>query len=280
MAPSIVVLANPTAASERAARYAALLSAPINAHLTLLNLLALNNYPVMLTPELADMETREAQLEHNERMGALWAMAESLPAPAEVEEAPGPMFDAVTTAVRRHMPVLLGMGLSAQRDLFDHILHNQALPVLRATRLPLLLVPEAAPDPALPHRVLVALDSELFTPSPAARRLAPLLAAWPAAFTVTNVAESKESRGFSGQLSLAEMQASQLLPANAPIALFETSDKPPTEGILQACAETHADLLVLIARPRSFLGNLFHRSVTADVLRHTRVPVLLVPAEQ
>ena len=49
--------------------------------------------------------------------------------------------------------------------------------------------------------------------------------------------------------------------------------------MLRAVAEAEADLLILIARPRSFLGRLFHRSVTARVLRACPVPVLLLPAD-
>ena len=37
-------------------------------------------------------------------------------------------------------------------------------------------------------------------------------------------------------------------------------------------------LTALIARPRSFLSRLFHRSVTAQVLLHSAIPVLVLPA--
>ena len=52
----------------------------------------------------------------------------------------------------------------------------------------------------------------------------------------------------------------------------------PAAGVLQAIIDTQADMLVHIARPRSFLGRLFHESVTAEVLRHSMVPMLLLPA--
>lgn len=84
--------------------------------------------------------------------------------------------------------------------------------------------------------------------------------------------------GTSGRQALADVRASQLLPPAPPLKLYEVADASPATGILQALDDTQADLLVLIARPRSFLGALFHRSVTAAVLRHTWVPVLLLPA--
>lgn len=52
----------------------------------------------------------------------------------------------------------------------------------------------------------------------------------------------------------------------------------PAKGILQVAATGHFDLVVLIARPRSFLGALFHHSVTAQVLLHSPLPVLVLPA--
>ncbi|MBD2721074.1 universal stress protein [Hymenobacter armeniacus] len=280
MTPSILVLANVSATTERAARYAAKLGAPLHAHVTLLNLATLNVYPVLLAPELAMMEAREAAQERNERLDGLWAIARKLPSPAVVEEAAGPMADAVATAVRQHQPLLLAMGLSAEHGFLDHLLHNQILPVLRATHLPLLLVPEAAPAPVLPKRVLVALDADPFTPNSAARHLAPLLAACTATYTVAHLAEEDESLEFAEQLVRARVRASMLLPENTPVAFYQRVHYPPAEGILQACADTRADLVVLIARPRSFLGRLFHRSVTAQVISHSPKPVLLLPVEE
>ncbi|MGY3089034.1 nucleotide-binding universal stress UspA family protein [Hymenobacter sp. UYAg731] len=280
MAPSILVLANVSATAERAARYAARLGAPLHANIVLLNLLPFNTYPVLLTPELVEMETREASRERKERLDGLWSIARQLPGLAVVEEAAGAMFDAVTGAVRQHQSLLLVMGLSAEHSLLDHLLHNQILPVLRATHLPLLLVPEAAPPPKLPHRVLLALDGAPFTPNAAARHLAPLLAACPATYTIAHLADEDEALEFSNQLVRAELRASMLLPVSAPVELYQIVDQSPADGILQASIDTRADLVVLMARPRSFLGRLFHRSVTAQVIGRSQKPVLLLPAEE
>jgi nucleotide-binding universal stress UspA family protein len=37
--------------------------------------------------------------------------------------------------------------------------------------------------------------------------------------------------------------------------------------------------VVLIARRRSFMGSLFHHSVTAQVLLLSKIPVLVLPAQ-
>ncbi len=68
----------------------------------------------------------------------------------------------------------------------------------------------------------------------------------------------------------------------ADLHLVETShlvNPVAADGILEAAATGKFDLIVLIARPRSFLGELFHHSVTAEVLLHCRLPVLVLPAQ-
>jgi nucleotide-binding universal stress UspA family protein len=106
-----------------------------------------------------------------------------------------------------------------------------------------------------------------------------LFEAWRAAYTVAHVTSPLEPRSFPGHLLLRAARTHWLLPATAPLTLYTQPAASPAAGILQAVEDTRADQLVMMARPRSFLGQLFHHSVTAQVLRRTRVPVLLLPAE-
>ena len=277
MVPSFLVLADLSAVSERAARCAAVLGTPLGTHL---NVLHFYHDPVL---ELELAAVTLAQLDRNQAdvTAALREMARHLPAPADVTVSVEPMPAAVEEAVRRQQPLLLAMGLSTEHNLLDWLLHNQVLPILRATHWPLLLVPEAAPTCSqVPRRVLLALDAEPFTPSAAARRLVPLLRAWKSAYTVAYITacDDDESERIS-RLPLADMRASALLPPDAPLLRYQEANSSPAAGILQALDDTQADLLVLIARPRSFLARRFHSSVTAQVLRDSRVPVLLLPAD-
>ena len=270
---SILVLANFADAAEATARYAAALGAPLHLRLAMLHL---EVYPVMLVPELVAASAEQTQRNEAETMAGLQALAHRLPGHPEVLEAAGIMADAVAAAVRREHPLLLALGLSHEQSLLGRLLVDQVLPVLRATHRPLLLVPRDAPCVGPPRRVLVAVDGEPFAPNAASRALAPLLAAWAATFTVAHV---QPQGGPPSRLALADVRASGLLPAATPLALYDAAEAATATGVLQAVADTQADLLVLVARPRSFLGGLFHRSVTASVLRHCRVPVLLLPAE-
>lgn len=49
-------------------------------------------------------------------------------------------------------------------------------------------------------------------------------------------------------------------------------------GVLQEAAGQQADMLVVIARHHSLIIGLFHRSVTAQLLRESAIPVLVLPA--
>jgi nucleotide-binding universal stress UspA family protein len=49
------------------------------------------------------------------------------------------------------------------------------------------------------------------------------------------------------------------------------------QGVLAAARDMQADLIIVLARQRSYLGELFHRSVTAHLLLHSPVPVLVLP---
>ncbi len=276
MSPSILVLANLPEAAAHTARYAATLGRPLGLRLALLHC---NLYPTLLEPELVGAIVEQVDRNEAQTMAALRALASRLPVPAEVAEASGLLEDDVAAAIRRYQPLLLAMGLGPRQGLLDELLRTQVLPVLRATGRPVLLVPDiTAAAPVVPRRVLVAVDGEHFDLAAASRNLGGLLSSWAAVYTVAHIDRHSALLGTSGQQARADVRASKLLPPATPLKLYEVADAAPAPGILQALADTRADMLVLIARPRSIRGKQFHRSVTAAVLRHTWVPVLLLPA--
>ena len=276
MNPSIVVLANLSEAAEKAAQYATVLGAPLHANIALLHC---HQDPVLMVPEMAVFTTAQTDRDYAESVTGMQALAQRLPGSAEVVLSALPMADAVAETVQHHNPLALAMGLSPEQSLLDELLRNQVLPVLRATHYPLLLVPEAAPAPCVPRRVLLALDSEPFHLNEASTRLPPLLSDWQAAYTVVHVVDGHKPGAPPHRMALADVRARGILPPGAPLMLHQEFNATAAGGILQAQADTQADLVVLIARPRSFLGRRFHHSVTAEVLRRSPVPVLLLGAQ-
>lgn len=240
-------------------------------------LLHVDAAPLLLEPELVVVAAEQTARYEAETMGALHRIAQSLPVAATVAESGGTMTDAVADAVARYQPLLLVMGLSSGQTLLDALLHSQVLPVLRAIRRPLLLVPPAAVVER-PKRVLLAADGEAFTPTPETLALAPLLLAWEAAYTVTHVT-AHHHKADSRQLTAQQYLPDGLLPPNTLPEFYGMSQLAAGNGVVQAITDTHADLVVLLARPRGFLNRRFHRSVTAQVLHYSPVPVLLLPGK-
>ena len=75
-------------------------------------------------------------------------------------------------------------------------------------------------------------------------------------------------------------QSKRAIAGLPPVRTRNAMSSDPVEGILEVATTGEYDLIVLIARPRSFWGELFHRSVTAEVLLHSAVPVLVLPAQE
>ncbi|WP_159452084.1 universal stress protein [Hymenobacter roseosalivarius] len=274
MSPSIVVLATPTATSEQAAQYAAVLGEPLQARLILLH----HYREVASAPELVTMTATNTYRSQAEMAAALQHLTRQLPASTQVMASTQAEVEMIAEAVDRYHPLLLVTGMSTDNSLLDQLWHNQALPVLRDTHWPLLVVPEAAPVPHAPRRIALAVDANSFVLNAASQALAPLFASWQATYTVIHAETSHEKQAFPGQRALANVRISQLLPPATALELYEEVSTPPVDGILQAVKDIQADLLVLVVRPHSFLGQLFHRSVTAQVLQQSQIPVLLLPA--
>ncbi|TLM96575.1 universal stress protein [Hymenobacter jeollabukensis] len=209
---------------------------------------------------------------------ALEGIAADMLVPTVVEVVDGTFGDALAAAVARYQPLLLVLGLTSTERYFDALLANRALPLLRHSPYPALLVPETA---ALlpPRRVVVGIDGEPFAvPTAAAGILRELLSTWQAAPTLayTTTPESSLSRNEV----LRSVQRSGLLPGEAEIDFCQPLAPTPEDGLLSSATARGANLLVLLARRRSFLGQLFHRSVTARVLRRATLPVLLLPVAE
>jgi nucleotide-binding universal stress UspA family protein len=274
--PYFLVLANLSATAAQAACYAAVLGSPLHVRLALLHLY----HTDLCRPELLAITTHGAYQSRAETATVLRALDDRLPASAERKVTTADLAGAVVGALHRYRPLLLAVGLRRPRDAAEKLMRKQALPALRATLRPLLVVPEGIKPPCVPRRVLVAVDAEPFAPSATTRQLAPLLAAWGATYLVVHVASSHERELWPGQLVLNQVQASQLLPAGpAPQLHYVASPVAPALGIQRVLDMTQPDLLILLVRPRSFSGPLFQRSVTAQVLAQATVPVLLLPIE-
>ena len=272
MALSLLVLTDFTHPADHALAYADRLASATGARLILLHV----HRDAILDPEqlsgtLANLDTEATQL-------AFASLKRGLAAPAVAEIGHGLVGDAVARAVRQHQPTLVVLGRTEAGNTPDELLNPLALALLRIIPHPLLVVPaSSAPLPA-PRRVLLAVDGEPFTLGEYTGSVRHLLDALPAALTVLHVLPPGSADELPSQ-ALESVQSTGLADDLAALTRHRHVFAPaPAEGILRVAKSDEFDLVALIARPRSFLGRLFHHSVTAQVLRHSPIPVLVLPA--
>lgn len=265
---TLLVLTDFSAAADHALQYAATLAAPGGAHLVLLHvrpgLLSPGAFTVAPVAETED----DAYALLRQRLLTLPA---NLPASAAV--ASGEVAAEVAAAVRQREAALVVLGRPDLGPVPDELARTTSLGLLNHLPCPLLVVPEHSAATAPPQRALLAADDQPLPHTPGTAELRPLLNQ--ASVTVAFVAE--EEAAADPARAFANAQQAGLLAGFGAAQEQGFSATTPAAGLVAAAALLQPDLLVLVARRRSFLGSLFHQSVTAAVVRETQVPVLVLP---
>jgi len=275
MAAPLLVLTDFFQPANRALNYAAILAAALGTRLVLLHVQRDSLLdPELLTHEVVNLNTEAVKL-------AFGSLVRGLPVPAVAEIGHGRVAGAVAAAVRRHHPALLVLGRpTTTDDLPDELVTTTAFELLRAAPCPMLVVPPTLRHAHAPKRVLLAADGEDFSLGAHAAPMRQLLDKLAAELTVLHAETEPGSTAAATAEALESVQRTGLtLDLAQPIRTRSIIAAHPAEGILEAAAPTETDLVAVIARPRSFWSDLFHNSVTAQVLLHSAVPVLVLPAE-
>ena len=270
MRPSLLVLTDFSPAAQRALSYANSLAGAIEGQVVVLHV----RRDSFLDPELFTGQL--SQQSQQEVDAALTRAVRDLTVPVATETGHGRVADAVADALTRHPSALLVVGRPDEESTPDELVTTTALELLRADPHPMLVVPHNAPTISPPHRILLAIDAEPFTLSEPSEAVRHIFSALHAQLTIVHVSPDADEAG-----GAAAFDAVARLSLLADLQQLRTSnlvDPSASDGILQAAATGEFDLIVLIARPRSFLGKLFHHSVTAEILMHSSLPVLVLPA--
>jgi nucleotide-binding universal stress UspA family protein len=273
MAPSLLILTDFFRAADRALAYATNLAAPLGARLVLLHVRRDSLLdPERLTGELSTLNQEVIAL-------ALKQAASHLAVPVVAEIGHGRVTDAVADAVGRHHPLLVVLGRPDYDDIPDELVHMTSLDILRTAPYPLLVVPATVATTAVPRRVLLALDGEAFTLGKYAGMARNLLNALEAELTVLHVAAHPGPEDQAAEVLESVRWTGLAIDLPAPVRYRHSAAAAPAEGILAVAQPADYDLVVVLARPRSFWGKVFHHSVTAQVLVHSAIPVLVLPTE-
>ncbi|MDJ0366501.1 universal stress protein [Hymenobacter sp. H14-R3] len=271
MTPSLLILTDFFRAANQALDYATNLAGPLGARLVLLRVRrdsALD--PALFSGLLSDLNKEVTAL-------ALSHITNNLAVPVVAETGQGRVAFAVADAVSRHHPLLVVLGRPDYSATPDELVQTTALDILRTAPYPMLVVPHTLASRTLPRRVLLAVDGEDFTLGPHAGAVRYLLTALGAELTVLHVATAPAAEVAEGEILASVRRTGLTIDLLAPLRFRRAVAAHPAGGILHAAQAGDTDLLVVLARPRSFWGKLFCRSVTAEVLLHSPVPVLVLP---
>lgn len=270
MTPSLLILTDFFQAANRALDYATNLAGPLGARLVLLHVRRDSILdPERLTGELSNLSKEAIDLTLN-------SISRDLPVPVVAEVGYGRVAYAVADAVSRHHPTLIVLGRPDTEATPDELVSTTALDILRTAPYPMLVVPHNVHTTHPPRRVLLAADGEPFSLGQHAGAMRQLFTALHVELTVLHVSENP-SPDATAQALASVQRTGMTTDLAVPIDTRSGRAAAPAEGILQAAQPAECDLVVLLARPRSFWGELFHRSVTAQVLLHSAVPVLVLP---
>jgi nucleotide-binding universal stress UspA family protein len=274
MTPPLLILTDFFQAANRALDYAATLAWPLGTSLVLLHVHrdSLTD-PELFTGKLSDPDSEALHL-------TLTSIMSKLPVPAVAEIGHGRVANAVADAVSRHYPSLVVLGHPDTESTPDELASTTALDLLRTVPYPMLVVPHNVHSTQPPRRVLLAVDGEAFTLGQHIGAIQHLLDVLKAEVTVLHVAEHAGLTTATAEALAWVVTAGLTSELPASVRTLSLIAPAPAEAILQAAQPADFDIVVLIARPRSFLGELFHRSVTAQVLLHSALPILVLPAEE
>ena len=272
MTSSLVVITDFFAISNRALSFAAGLAVPLRAQMVLLHVC----HDGLLAPdEYNSRRTRQGQ---RKTIDALEQLAADQPVVTEVDISEDFLPDAVKEAVRRHHPLLLVLGRPGSAASPVEVVTSTAMDLLRHAPHPLLVVPTVGWEGAPPRRLLLAVDGHPFRLCPHQDVLRQLLRATQGSLDVVHVTDNEPVRPGAAAV-LNTVRENELVDGLAESQLHEIHESNVMGGILQEAARQQADLVVVVARRHSLLGSLFHRSVTAQLIQESPIPVLNLPAE-
>ncbi|NVO84136.1 universal stress protein [Hymenobacter terrestris] len=269
MTAPLLVLTDFSPDSDLALRHAAALAALLKAPLLLL---------YVRRESLLDPEAFTGSIHHLSEKQIADAFAKrtaGLSVPVVTESVNDRLPEALAAAVQKYAPALVVLGKPDTQQTPDQLVSTTALNLLRSTHTPLLVIPRPANDPVLPQHLLLAIDGEPFSFATPLTGVQELLRELQPRLTLCHVASTAEAESVAAHDILA---GSRLLAGlELPIETHPVVDSEVPEAILRAAADVQADWLVLPARRRSFWGQLFNQSVTAQAVLHSSLPVLLLP---
>ena len=271
---SLLVLTDFFQASDRALAFATSLVRPLGARQVLLHVRRDSAFdPETFTGSLANHGQEAVNV-------ALHSLVSQLPGPAVAEVGHGRVADAVARAARRHHPALVVLGRPNTESTPDELVSTTALELLRTAAQPMLVVPHGVHTLSPPRRVLLAVDDEEFSLGPHTSSMRQVLNGLNAEVTVLHVTQDENTEAAATEVLKIVRRLDLTSDLPQPVRTLSRTAPDAAAAILSVAQSADYDMVMVVARQRSYFGTLFHRSVTAQVLLHSTIPVLVLPAQE
>lgn len=194
----------------------------------------------------------------------------------------GLITDTLLEAVKLHMPDIIIMGTLGSSGASERIFGSKTAGLIGKTNVPVLAVPLLS-EWAAPANILLALNNfnegrPLIISS--AIELAELFS------SNLTVVKFSETAGTSPEKNAAIEKAGDSYARK--LQSFSVNMKPVfvhlkghkfEKAIEKYISKNNIDIMVMITHKRTFLKNLFHRSMTKKMSYHLNIPLLAIPAK-
>lgn len=271
MASPLVVLTDFYAVTNSALSYAAGLALPLGAELVLLHA----RHDVLLAP--VDGAAYTSVSDHATDQ-ALHKLAAEQPVPTRVQVSERELPEAVRQAIRQHNPLLLVLGRPGGASTPVEVMTGTATGLLSNVPYPLLLMPSLDWAAGPPRRLLLAVDGQPFLLHQHQDVIRQLLGVAGGTLGVVRVADDAHT-GMAAETIRGTVAHNNLADELSLSQFVEVYNPSIVAGVLAEAARQETDLLVVVARRHSLVGSLFHRSVTAQLIEQSPIPILVLPAQ-
>jgi len=186
----------------------------------------------------------------------------------------GFLNEAVNYVAKEKHPDLVIMGTKGETGLPAILLGSHASSLMKATHIPLLIVPEAAKFNGFKNIVLAA-DLKTLNKPEHLEPLTEIAEMFDSRLTIVNVVKEHSQQDEASHVDKTSIEENF---KNEQIEFAYVVDHNVEHGLAQYVHDHPCDLLVVVERSRSFIVDLFHKSVSRNLALHAEIPLLILHA--
>jgi nucleotide-binding universal stress UspA family protein len=186
----------------------------------------------------------------------------------------GYLFTDLNELVKAHHVDLVVMGTTDAGDFVTNLIGTNTFGFMQEAHCPVLAIPMGVTYTGIKN--IAYASSFENTEKNYLQQLSGVAAAFQAQVSIVNIKSERQLDLVDDAQIIKEIQ--KQFPTNA-FCVAQKKQNNIQEGIQQFIQETQADILAMAMQERSFLEELFHKSLTKQLLHQTPLPLLSLPAK-